>query len=442
MIDVYLLNNIFPIMNELSLIKVGQSNRIETNLQDSPQRLDYVCFDLSIYGHHPSYIRHLVTYWESQQLSGTLSIVVLPDFLTVHADVVALSSSTSNIHFIPISPSEDSALKDRSSSLNRNIRNFQEWRLFQRYAFQLKAHHCIMLYLDTCLLPIATGMSFPCAFSGIYFRPTFHYKSFQNYSHTPKRTLQEIREKITLSLALRNQRLKTLFCLDPFVIDHMKQIWTDTHFTHVPDPVCFKRNSDIEVAATTLKRQLNISLDKKIFLLFGLLDQRKGIFQILDAISTLSPEVSSRICVVLAGKISCEDASRVEHSRQHTSAQICTQYKFISETDVATYFQMADVVLAPYQRHVGMSGILLQAAAAQKPVLSSNYGLMGELVCQYQLGLAIDSEKPLEIAQGFQKFLLKPPSDFCNFTKMHQLATQNSPERFAETIFEHILNMK
>jgi glycosyltransferase involved in cell wall biosynthesis len=85
-----------------------------------------------------------------------------------------------------------------------------------------------------------------------------------------------------------------------------------------------------------------------------------------------------------------------------------------------------------------MSGTLVLAAAAQKPVLSSNYGLMGKLVQDYHLGLTLDSTQPREIAKGLTRFLQEPESVLCDRTLMKKFAEQNSAEKFADVIFNHI----
>jgi glycosyltransferase involved in cell wall biosynthesis len=118
--------------------------------------------------------------------------------------------------------------------------------------------------------------------------------------------------------------------------------------------------------------------------------------------------------------------------------QVIEHYEFIPEADVPSYFQLADVILAPYQRHVGMSGILLLAAAAGKPVLSSDYGLMGELAQKYQLGLVVDSTKPAEIAKALATLLLIPPQTISNPSQMKLLVEQNSIERYVNTIFQNL----
>jgi glycosyltransferase involved in cell wall biosynthesis len=97
--------------------------------------------------------------------------------------------------------------------------------------------------------------------------------------------------------------------------------------------------------------------------------------------------------------------------------------------------------LAPYQRHVGMSGILLLAAAAGKPVLSSDYGLMGELVRRYGLGITVDSTVPSEIAKGLMRCLTEPATVLVDLDRMESFAEQHSAERYAKTIFEQLGNL-
>ncbi len=51
-----------------------------------------------------------------------------------------------------------------------------------------------------------------------------------------------------------------------------------------------------------------------------------------------------------------------------------------------------DVVLIPYQRHVGSSGLLIWAASAGKPVITQDFGLIGALTRAYKLGQTVDTK--------------------------------------------------
>lgn len=405
----------------------------------NPER-KIVLFDLSVRGHHPNYIKHLIKCWHEHELLGHLDIVVSPRFLTEHSEVVDLASSydRENINFVAIAPEEEAALNSRKSRFKRAFRNFQEWQIFCKYAEKLKADRCLLMYFDTCELPLALGAKSPCSFSGIYFRPTFHYNKFGNYNPSWQDRFQQLREKLFLSRILRNSQLKNLFCLDAFAVKHLDKFNTHVRAIALPDPVEVLNNSETQLK--NLKKEFGIEENRQVFLLFGALTARKGIYQLLDAISTLPPDLCQKMCLLLVGEsnIQAQIKTKIDIICQSKPIQIIGQYEFVSEQDVQAYFQMADVVLAPYQRHVGMSGILLLAAAAQKPVLSSNYGLMGEIVQRYELGLTVDSTVPEEIAKGLTRFLVEDTDKLCDRTKMKSFAEQNSAEEFARVIFEHL----
>ncbi|MCG8367666.1 MAG: glycosyltransferase [Pseudanabaenales cyanobacterium] len=397
-------------------------------------------FDLSIRGHHPSYIQHLIDYWCRQELPGCLQVVVSPRFLEEHADVVefGLTEGKNRVRFTAITPLEEAALGSRKSKVKRTLRTFQEWKLFQKYAKALKADHCLLMYFDTCQLPLALGAQSPCSFSGIYFRPTFHYHEFPGYAPSRQDRLQQWQEKLLLFSIRRNLRLKTLFCLDPFAVKHLGKGAGSMKAVHLPDPV--QINSPFAAQVDPIRARLEIDPGRRVFLLFGALTGRKGIYPLLDAIETLPPVLCQKLCLLLVGESNIAAAldSRIASICHHRPVQIVRRYEFVPEADVPAYFQLSDVILAPYQRHVGMSGILLWAAAAQKPVLSSDYGLMGQIVRHYNLGMTVDSTLPDEISKGLTYFLTESAEGVCNRTKMKAFAAENSADRFADIIFQNL----
>jgi glycosyltransferase involved in cell wall biosynthesis len=129
---------------------------------------------------------------------------------------------------------------------------------------------------------------------------------------------------------------------------------------------------------------------------------------------------------------------RIKEISESLPVQIILQDKFVAEQDVQIYFQIADIVLAVYQRHVGMSGIIVQAAAAGKPLLCSDYGLMGEITRRWQLGLTVDSTNPSQIAEKLTQFLQEGGDSIGDRAKMKDFARQNSAEQFASVIFKNL----
>ncbi len=411
--------------------------QIQTN--NSDRRL--MLFDLALGGHHGNYIRYLIDYWCEHNLSGSLDIVVLPQFLEVHADLTKAIAQSRHpkIKLISITEAETKTLNSRKSGLSRVVRNFQEWDLYCRYASLLQATQSLIMYLDTCEIPLFVGKSSPCLFSGIYFRPTFHYRYFPGYQWSGKDKLQQIREQLTLWRILQHPKLKTLFCLDPFAIKHIKQFSSQAKVVYLPDPVEIDCIDHPNLRA--IKTNLDIEPHRRVFLLFGALDGRKGIYKLLDAVSLLPDELCQQLCLLLVGGTNAVEQAQIEAQVkticQHKPIQIIQRYQFISEADVTAYFQLADLVLAPYQKHAGMSGILLLAAAAGKPVLSSNYGLMGEMVRNYQLGHTIDSTIPDEIAKGMTHYLLSFDSSG-DRAKMKEFCQQHSVEHYTHLIFDNV----
>jgi glycosyltransferase involved in cell wall biosynthesis len=418
---------------------LGSDTKINFSHRSLEGDRNIMLFDLAVGGHHPEYIQHLADYWEKEALSGNLYIVVSPKFFEEHNDVInsVLNYYPSQIKFISITQDEDWDFRKQSNYL---IRTFKQWQIFCKYSIELRISHCLIMYFDNWQFLLTLGVNSPCPFSTIYFRPAFHYHEFVNHVTSWKEVIRQWRQKLLLFRILQNPNLRFLFCLDPFAVKHIAQLSNRVRIIHLPDPV---RSIDSDCyKVEQLKTRVGIDRERRVFLLFGSLNSRKGVYQLLEAIQMLPSSLCKRLCLLLAGSVSHSDKSQIEkliaEISQVLPIQIIIRDEFIPQSEVQLYFQAADVILAPYQRHVGMSGILMQAAAVQKPVLASDYGLMGEITRWYELGLTVDSTKPQAIVQGLTHFLLESPDCFCNFTKMRQLAEQNTAERFSTTIFNHI----
>lgn len=404
-------------------------------------------FEMAIYGHHSVYIRHLVRYWCEQALPGHFYIVVTAEFVEACAEVVAIAQQypQANVSFLPLTPAEEATLTDSPSNfLQRKARAWEEWNLMCAYAKRLGATHCFLASFDFFQWPFLLAQNPPCPISSIYFKPTFHYASFPGYVPTLKARIQQWQERLMLSMIFRQPYLHRLLCLDPLAIEALdKGGLSQGKALVLADPV---EAVELQGLSHHLRERLNIEAQRKVFLLFGELTARKGVEQMLDAIALLPDELCQTLCFVLVGR--CDPATKARfHARivqvcRDRPVQIIEQYEFVSQQAVQDFFQLADVVLAPYQKHVGMSGILLQAAAAQKPVISADYGLMGELVRRYQLGLAVDSTQPIELMKALSRFLQEPLDSFYRAEKMKQFVQQNTVEKFASTILSAVRSQR
>ncbi|EAW38398.1 glycosyltransferase [Lyngbya sp. PCC 8106] len=394
-------------------------------------------------GHYPNYLQYLIRYWREYKLQDNLYILVVQEFLDKHTEVVNLAKTErkNNIHFVSLKPEEEARLKLKNLKINQFIRDFQEWNLMCQYIKSLAITNCLMMIVDRYLFSMIFGVKPTCPVSGIYYRFSLHYHQFENYQPSRKEKIQHWREKLLLSTLLKQSHLNKLFLLDPLGVKYINQNYSLQKAIYLPDPVRFFTPSKTKIEQ--LRTALKINSNRKIFLLQGTLDdRRRGLDELLDAIHLLPSELCLKTCIILAGKANpikqAELESRITEICQSKPIQIIRRYEFISEEEVHLYYHLADVVLSTHHRPIGMSGTLVLAASAEKPVLSSNYGLMGKMVQQYHLGVTIDSTQPNEIAKGLTQFLVQPEITLCDRALMKNFAQQNSIDEFANVIFNHI----
>ncbi|GAP97596.1 glycosyltransferase family 4 protein [Leptolyngbya sp. NIES-2104] len=417
----------------------------EYNVPSHGQLTRLMIFGLKVSGHHPTHIRHLIEYFCEHKFPDYLDFVVAPAFLEAHPDIVQLVSEDckERVRFIPITEAEFRTVQQKRSLYTKL---FAEWNLLCQVARKLQATQILLLYFDHLQLPIAFGQKAPCPVAGIYFRPTFHYAQFPNFRFTWKEALRQWRKKNLLQRVLQSRQVNLLFSLDPYAIPAIVALSPSVRVCHIPDPIELDTISS-EIASQRvigLRSKLGIEPNRKVLLLFGRVRYRKGTAQLLDSIQYLSAQVAEKICVLIVGEVPAQEQSKLQESmqaiKQSSAVQVILQAQYVAESEVKPYFQLADVVLTPYQRHVGMSNILVQAAAVQKPVLGSNYGVMGKLIEEHELGLTIDSEKPSEIANGIARILSLSPETLCNHQKMEALVQLNLAEKFAEVLCSGLLN--
>jgi glycosyltransferase involved in cell wall biosynthesis len=416
----------------------AQSINILQTKRDSDRRI--LLFELGLGGHRGALIQHILRYWSEQNLPGHLDIVVHPRFCQQHQDVVEIAKTCDErVNIVPITEEEETALGPWSNFIFSKQRSLREWSLLSRYASKLGATECLVMFFDNFQLSTVLRRQLPCPFSGIYFRARFHYGDFENKLFWKDYIRQWI-ERHHIAQTLRHPQFKTLYCLDEFAIKHLSQFHSHAQVVYLPDPIQLYPFNNSEVDA--LRRRLKITPERQVFLLFGAIDERKGIYQLLKAIELLPPTLYQKMCLLLIGKISANEKPKIEAQitkiSQLLPIQIIANNQYVPEREIHLYFEIADVVLTPHQRHVGTSNNLIRAAAAQTAVISADYGQMGEWVRSYQLGLTVDSTIPSEIAKGITRFLTEPPAKFCDRAKMKYFVDQHSAEEFASTIFKNL----
>jgi glycosyltransferase involved in cell wall biosynthesis len=237
-------------------------------------------------------------------------------------------------------------------------------------------------------------------------------------------------------LIARNPHLYTIFTLDPTAVPSLRALGLDA--VALPDPVA---QDGLEGATSQrMRERFELAPDRKMLLLFGSLTARKGVSQVLEALALLESADARQIALLMAGPLDSALLPLVEElvsKARSRGVQVAQHNAYIENDAVQSFMKAADLILVPYQRHFGSSAVLIRAALAGRPVLSQEYGLMGENVRSHCLGQAVDTGRPPEIAAGISRFLRDPGAGF-DPEAARKFARANTPETFCRTIIARL----
>ncbi len=232
-----------------------------------------------------------------------------------------------------------------------------------------RAPRVFLPYLDHTQLALGLGLrfAFPVAVSGILLRPTLHETPISGGDR-----VRHLRKRALLRLAARNPHLGAVLALDPDAVAPLGRLGLDARF--LPDPVVPPspgRSRD------QVRQSMGIEAGRRLLLLFGSLEERKGVLATLDALGQIPTEAARQLALVVVGRADSTVAPRLAPSAsgaRRTGAQVVVEDRFVPDAELDDLVAAADVVLAPYLGHVGSSGVVLRAAAAGTPAAGDRGG--------------------------------------------------------------------
>ena len=383
-------------------------------------------------GHAHEWIRHLLEYCGTSRQPIMLSLAVSPDLMLRLADVPAMNGALTT-RLMPLDRREVALCNHRVLAVSGMAR----WWIMRKYLARSRARHGIFLSIDHASLPLACGLSFGGrTVSGILFRPSVHYGQIGDYKPDWKERLRDLRKAFLYRRMLKNEALRSIQSLDPYFPQYARtQYECGPKVTPVPDPA----NPVIPITWEDAKVAKRLPENRARFLLFGDLTRRKGIVVLLDALSRLQPEIASKVAIVIAGRTDDDLKAYVMRKIESLARrlpELWIQYegRFLNQGEIAALVSRCDVVLAPYQRFVGSSGVLMWAAREGKPIITQDYGLLGRLAREHCLGLAIDTTDPTALADAIGHVVEDGVHSLSNRTKIETFVYSRTPDRFAGAI--------
>lgn len=375
----------------------------------------YLIYDSASSGHHTEFIEYLLQYLLDQPNETTSHlkqyIFLIPaKIFTTLKDLVAQAKG--NILILPLSDEEQNRI-DSAPNMRKRVAN--EGSILRGYIQTYQINHVIFMALDSYQALVAQwAFTQPeLSVSGILFMPSVRMPLNKNSAlYFIKSFLEKLRDTFKHYCMSFNKNLKNVYILnDEKSASKLNQIiFWNKKFVALPDPIPIR----IVSKAWILRGYYNINTERKVFLCFGSIDKRKNILNILEAVTLVPTTLHTEISLLILGK--CSDRflqkkiiDKIDTvSKAYPLLNIILDDRFLSIDEMENAFEQSDVVLIPYLGFYFSSGLLGHAAKYGKYIITSNKGVMSDLVETYHLGTTVNAQSPFSIAQALSNFIDQP----------------------------------
>ena len=384
-------------------------------------------FESGYTGHRSEYISHLMRFINSREYLHGRYIFLLNE--QINSFLGELSSSKH--YLIKFTKFE----KKYSNSIKRS---FGEWQLVSEIIKELhNINEMIFMDIDPYLILLIFNRfkKYNLPAKGILFQPYIHFKEagggipffikkvFKNY----------LLQKYSVLL---NSNITKLFILNDKESVSILNANIKNIFYNLPDPI---EPTESEVKITKLNTVNNIvkkyaiEVGKKNLLVFGSIDSRKNLINIIDALRLLPIDIKRDIHLVIAGKFDNNVREKYLEYIQKYKDEISIVYNdgFVNAEEREPLFEKCDLILMPYINFYSASSVLGHTIIHNKNVVVSDKGLIGRIVKEHKIGIAVNTSSPASIKSGIYELLVNNKSYQYNSKALINLY---SPENFCKTI--------
>jgi glycosyltransferase involved in cell wall biosynthesis len=345
-------------------------------------------FEVNLNGHHSIYLEKIA---EAHLELGRVVTVVVSEKFEAHPAINRLRQSYGDfLHVALLSEAEcTQAMESGWGDVGREI---GLWRIFQKTFRQVLADHPVdfvfLPYVDYCLNAIGLlGSPFgKVAWGGICMRPTFHFKACGVIA--PSLSILHLK-RLLFMRALRIKTLSSLFSIDELLVGYVREYHPALakRLRYLPDPAELPLSFDVG----ELRQRYNIPLNAKVILVYGAIDERKGIFNLLDALEA-TPELCEWHALVVGRQSAYvrEAFSAQRWCGLKQASRIHAMDEFVADEVEHHVLAMSDVVWVAYVGHYTMSGVIVRAGMYCKPVIACEEGLLGWYARNRGVGVTID----------------------------------------------------
>ena len=375
--------------------------------------------ETSFTGHRAEYVRHIMRFIISERtLHRKYTFLLNEQMQNLIGDL--RQSDVYEIRYI--------SFKNKYSNSIQN--SFADWKLISEVLkLENRYTEIIFLDIDTYLILLTTRQfkKFNFSVKGILFEPYTHLKERKgNFWFLVRHYLKSyFLQKFSV---LFNSDIQKIFILSdkkciPLMNKKIKNI-----FYYLPDPI---NNESVSIDLNQASAVLNkfaVKQSKKVLLLFGQIDSRKNLINIINAVAMLPTSLKQQVHLLIAGKFNdLVKEKYITHINKYKS-EISISYRdaFVTDEEREILFQHCSIVVMPYVNFYSSSGILGHAIKYSKNVIASKEGIVGRIVKEQNMGIAVDPKNPLEIKNAVMEILLTQRSfHYDNAQILHECSAHN-----------------
>lgn len=175
------------------------------------------------------------------------------------------------------------------------------------------------------------------------------------------------------------------------------ELWEQYNFLKVENIHVFPNIIDFRKFEQFPINQDLIKSDKFTILYFGMVAERRGIFDAITAVKTLVPDLNLELLII--GPIDKSDRLKFE---QFKSEAFINYIPWINLHELPSYLKIVDVCIAPFhvnpQHDSGVANKIYQYMFGKKPIIASNSKPQMELIKRFNCGLIFKNQQELSQA--------------------------------------------
>jgi glycosyltransferase involved in cell wall biosynthesis len=192
-----------------------------------------------------------------------------------------------------------------------------------------------------------------------------------------------------------------------------------------------------DVQRDEAREALGLDSERMVFLHLGTTRPEKGLKDACDALLRLDPALLGSACLLRAGRVDKSDFRALESLKDRGAAQLIDRY--VEEQELGLCYAAADWVLLPYRNQKESSGVLVHAAANKRPVIASDYGIIGNATKEYSLGHVFAHGSVAALSVVLEHVISNREKVSWPEQGMVEFANLNSPGAFQMTLVENWL---